>query len=158
MLVLQETRKLLDYGFNNFTHIELIEEGFAPEGEGQLPVAAGKEHEVTISSSAPLSTTVKNGEEELYSTELIVDENLLNADGELEAPIEAGQEVGSLVLVYEGENPAEFLYSTQREEVPVVTETAVERAGWFSMTMRAIGGFFSGVWNGVADTVKGWFS
>ncbi|TWI52871.1 D-Ala-D-Ala carboxypeptidase A [Halalkalibacter nanhaiisediminis] len=153
-----ETRKLLDYGFNNFTHVEVIGEGFAPEGEGQLPVTAGKEHEVMVSTSTPLVTLVRNGEEEMYSTELQLDESKLNAEGALEAPIEAGQQVGSLTLVYNGENPEEFLYPSQREEVPVVTETAVERAGWFSMTIRAIGGFFSGIWNGAADTVKGWFA
>ncbi|GAE37245.1 D-alanyl-D-alanine carboxypeptidase family protein [Halalkalibacter akibai] len=152
-----ETRKLLDYGFNHFSHLELVNAGFAPEGSESIAVASGKEREVAISSVDSLSTVVKNGDEELYTSELILDENVLNENGELEAPFEAGTEVGSLVLVYGGEQQEEFLYPWQRAQVSVVTDTAVEKAGWFSMTMRAIGGFFSGIWNGVADTVKGWF-
>jgi D-alanyl-D-alanine carboxypeptidase (penicillin-binding protein 5/6) len=155
-----ETKKLLDYGFNNFNDMELVDAGFVPEGFESISVAAGKEKEVTISSVAPLSTVVKNGEEELYHTELFLneDEEIFNEHGEIQAPFEAGTEVGSLALVYDGEQEEEFLYPSQRAQVSVVTDAAVEKAGWFSMTMRAIGGFFSGIWNGVADTVKGWFS
>lgn len=152
-----ETKKLFDYGFNNFGQVELFEKGFVPEGHETLPVMAGKEHEVKISASDSLTSIIKNGEEELYSTELTFDEDLLNEEGEIEAPIEAGQEVGKLTLVYTGENDENFLYSSQKEEVAIVTDETVEKAGWFSMTMRAIGGFFAGIWNGVADTVKGWF-
>ncbi|MFC0560265.1 D-alanyl-D-alanine carboxypeptidase family protein [Halalkalibacter alkalisediminis] len=152
-----ETRKLLDHGFNNFTHVEVIDAGFVPEGLDWIPVTAGKEKEVSISSVSPLSTVVKKGEEELYQAELFLNESLLNENGEIQAPFEAGTEVGSLALVYEGEQAEEFLYASQKAEVPVVTDTAVEKAGWFSMMMRAIGGFFQGVWTGVADTVKGWF-
>ncbi|WP_396334572.1 D-alanyl-D-alanine carboxypeptidase family protein [Alkalihalobacillus sp. MEB130] len=152
-----ETAKLLDHGFNNFTHMQVIDSGYAPEGLDILPVAAGKEREVTISSVDALSTVVRNGEEEMYATELLLDKSVLNEEAEIVAPFEAGMEVGTLSLVYTGEEDEEFLYSSQRAEVPVVTDTAVEKAGWFSMTTRSIGGFFSGIWNGVADTVKGWF-
>jgi D-alanyl-D-alanine carboxypeptidase (penicillin-binding protein 5/6) len=153
-----ETEKLLDYGFNNFSYENLVDAGYAPEGLDVVPVAAGKEKEVTVSSVDPLSTIIRNGEEDLYDTELVLDNNLLNEDGELVAPFEKGIEVGTLSLVYTGEEDEEFLYSSQRTEVPVVTDAAVEKAGWFSMTMRAIGGFFSGIWSSVADTVKGWLS
>lgn len=153
-----ETKKLLDYGFNHFTQVELIPKGFMIEGSETLPVTAGKQHEVKISTSEALTSIVKNGEEENYSPELKVDDSLLDEEGKLEAPIEAGQKVGSLSLVYNGEQQEEFLFDSQKEAVPAVTEAAVEKAGWFSMTMRAMGGFFSGIWNGVASTVKGWFS
>ncbi len=153
-----ETRKLFDYGFNNFTHVEIIPDGYIPEGSEELPVVAGKERTVAIAGKEALVAIVKNGEEELYSPELKLDESKFNKDGELEAPIEAGEQVGKLTLVYSGEEQADFLYPSQNEEVAVVTKVAIEKAGWFSMTMRAIGGFFSNVWSGVADTVKGWFS
>ncbi|WP_346726988.1 D-alanyl-D-alanine carboxypeptidase family protein [Bacillus suaedae] len=152
-----ETKKLLDYGFSQFSKTELFSTGFIPEGEGTLPVIGGKEQEVSISSTVPVSTVIKNGEEELYSVELVLDEEQLNEDGELVAPIEDGQEVGKLELVYSGEEVIDYLYPSQKVEVAVATETSVEAAGWFTMTMRAIGGFFSGIWTGVADTVGGWF-
>ncbi|WP_431309041.1 D-alanyl-D-alanine carboxypeptidase family protein [Halalkalibacter lacteus] len=153
-----ETKKLLDHGFTNFTHMELVDAGFVPEGFEHIQVAAGKEREVGISSVEALSTVMRNGEEKLYTTELSLNESQLNENGELVAPFEAGTEVGTLSLVYNGDEDEEFLYTSQRAEVPVVTDVEVEKAGWFSMMMRAIGGFFSSIWNGVADTVKGWFS
>ncbi|MET3508306.1 D-alanyl-D-alanine carboxypeptidase family protein [Halalkalibacter oceani] len=152
-----ETEKLFDYGFSSFTHMEMVGDGYIPEGQELLPVHGGKEKDVSIASAAPLSTVVLNGEEELYSPVLELDQNQLNEDGALEAPVEAGHQVGTLALQYDGEQEEEFLYADQREEVAVITSAAVERAGWFTMSMRAIGGFFSGVWNGAADMVKGWF-
>lgn len=152
-----ETTKLLDYGFNQFSQVEIFPTGSIPEGEEVVEVVSGKEQEVTISSTDSLSTLLKSGEEELYDVELVLDESKLNENGKLEAPIEAGQEVGKLVLTYHGEDEVDYLYSNRAVEVPVVTDQAVEKAGWFTMTMRGIGGFFSGIWSSVADTVSGWF-
>ncbi|WP_100408269.1 D-alanyl-D-alanine carboxypeptidase family protein [Bacillus solitudinis] len=146
-----ETRKLLDYGFNNFSHQELVEAGFIPEGENILPVAAGKEKEVSISSSEALAGVIKNGEEEAYEAVLTIDNSVLNGEGELVAPIEAGKIVGTLSLEYTGEGEEEYLYSQQHISSDVVTDVSVEKAGWFSMTMRAISGFFSGIWTSVAN-------
>ena len=36
-------------------------------------------------------------------------------------------------------------------------EGCVEKAGWFSLTMSAIGDFFAGIWNGATGFVKGLF-
>ena len=41
--------------------------------------------------------------------------------------------------------------------VDVVAAETVEKANWFVLSMRAIGGFFGDIWSGVASTVKGWF-
>ncbi len=152
-----ETAKLLDYGFDRFSYVELFPEGFIPEGEELVEVVGGKEKEVSISSADSLSTLIKNGEEELYNVELVLDESKFNENGKLEAPIEAGQKVGKLVLTYNGEDEEEFIYSNWTVEAPIVTDQAVEKAGWFAMTMRGIGEFFSGIWTSVADTVSGWF-
>ncbi|GAE28268.1 D-alanyl-D-alanine carboxypeptidase [Halalkalibacter wakoensis JCM 9140] len=153
-----ETAKLLDHGFNHFSKAEIVDAGYAPEGLNILEVAGGKEKEVTVSTVDSLSTIVRNGEEDLYATEIVFGGTALNENGEVVAPFEAGTEVGTLSLVYTGEEEEEFIYTTQRPEVAVVTNEAVEKAGWFSMTMRSIGGFFAGIWNGVADAVKGLFS
>ncbi|GAE32760.1 D-alanyl-D-alanine carboxypeptidase family protein [Alkalihalobacillus hemicellulosilyticus] len=152
-----ETRKLLDYGFNQFSQVELFPEGYKPEGDELVEVVSGKENEVSISSTSSLTALIQSGAEELYRAELVLDESQLNENGKLEAPIEAGQQVGTLVLTYDGEGEDEYIYSNASVEVPVVTDQAVEKAGWFTMMMRGIGGFFSGIWTGVADTVSGWF-
>ena len=42
-------------------------------------------------------------------------------------------------------------------KVDVIVAENVEKANWFVLSMRAIGGFFGDVWGSVASTVKGWF-
>ena len=155
-----ETRRLMEYGFNNFGMQQLIPAGFQLEGFETLPVAKGKEREVAISANDSLSVMMKNREEELYSLELILDENFLDEEGKLIAPIEKGQKVGYMKVNYHGDVNHEFIVSEAAlsEQVDIVVNETVEKAGWFSLTMRAIGGFFSGIWTSVADSVKGIFS
>ncbi|MDQ0209324.1 D-alanyl-D-alanine carboxypeptidase (penicillin-binding protein 5/6) [Alkalicoccobacillus murimartini] len=152
-----ETAKLFDYGFDNFHEAELLSEGYKPEGEDVVSVTGGKENEVSLSTSSALTAVIKNDEDELYVPEVNLSEDLLNEDGEFVAPLEEGQEVGEVFLAYNGEVEDQYLYSNQSNSTPLVTEQAVEKAGWFTMSMRGIGSFFSGIWTSVSDTVTGWF-
>lgn len=155
-----ETKRLMDYGFNNFLLKELIPAGYQLDGYEQLPVAKGKEREVSISTSEPLSVMMKQGEEELYSLELVLDESLFDEQGNLVAPIEKGQKVGYMKANYSGDVNHDFIVAdaSSSEQVDVILNHSVEKAGWFSLTMRAIGGFFSNIWSSIADTVSGWFA
>nr|WP_273717206.1 D-alanyl-D-alanine carboxypeptidase family protein [Alkalihalobacillus pseudalcaliphilus] len=153
-----ETAKLLDFGFNNFDYVEVTPAGYIPEGEGMLNVASGKEKEVAISSTEPLETVVRRGQEDSYEAVLSLDSEQLNEDGKVVAPFEAGTEVGTLGIQFTGEGEEEYLFSSDSASVPVATDQAVEKAGWFSMMMRGIGGFFSGIWNSAVETVQGWLS
>ncbi|WP_179295653.1 D-alanyl-D-alanine carboxypeptidase family protein [Bacillus sp. FJAT-45350] len=152
-----ETRKLLDYGFNNFSIQEIIPSGYQVEGYEVLEVTAGKEKEVSIKTEDSLSVLVRNGEEESYEPLLVLDSSILNDDGSLQAPVDANEVVGKVTLDYKGEQSYGYIVSDSSEEVSVVTEQAVDKANWFTRTMRAIGGFFSGIWSSASETVKGWF-
>lgn len=155
-----ETKRLMEYGFNSFSVQDFLPENYQPEGYETLPVAKGKEKEVAISTTEPLSIMMKNGEEELYSSELILDESLFDEEGKLVAPIEKGQKVGVIKVNYNGEMNHDFIVADAavNEQVDVVLNESVEKAGWFSLTLRAIGSFFAGIWTSVADGVKGIFS
>lgn len=154
-----ETKRLMDYGFNNFIKHQLIPANFQLEGYEVLPVSKGKVREVSISTLEALPVMMKSGEEELYSFELVLDESFFDDEGKLVAPLEKGQEVGFIKVNYNGDVNHEFIVpeAAFSEQVSVVLNESVEKAGWFSLTMRAIGGFFSGIWTSVANTVKGIF-
>lgn len=154
-----ETRRLMEYGFNNFAKKELIPDGFQLEGSETLPVSKGKSREVAISTAKPLEVMMRNGEEELYSYDLILDESLFDEEGKLVAPLEKGQKVGTMKVNYKGEINHEFIVSkaATNEQVDVVVNDPVEKAGWFTLMLRAIGGFFAGIWTSVADAVKEMF-
>ncbi|SES42280.1 D-alanyl-D-alanine carboxypeptidase family protein [Salipaludibacillus aurantiacus] len=154
----QETERLMEWGFNNFSMQEIFPGDMTLDGYETVPVAKGQEDEVAIASTDSVSMVIHEDDEEAYTYSVELDESMLNEDGELEAPIEEGTVVGRMAVEYNGENEAAFLPGEGNQlAVDVVTTENVERAGWFSLMARGIGDFFSGLWTSVADTVRGWF-
>ncbi|WP_067840359.1 D-alanyl-D-alanine carboxypeptidase family protein [Amphibacillus sediminis] len=153
-----ETQKLLNYGFNEFNHTELYPAGYQLENQSLLEVSKGKEKEVEIELADSLSSMVRVGEEEGYSIEYIIDENKLNEDGQLIAPLERGEKVGEARLVYDGNGDYGNIKSDRNgQTVDLITVTEVEQANWFMLTLNAIGDFFANIFTTVVETVKGWF-
>jgi D-alanyl-D-alanine carboxypeptidase (penicillin-binding protein 5/6) len=155
----EQTRKLLDYGFSNYSLKELYPAGYQLKGKSTLPVVKGKEKSVTIVTKKPLSLVVKNGEEKNYKPVYVIDKKKLTKNGELTAPIKKGEKVGYMTVKYMGEDNYGYLTPDGENAVKVdlVTKKNVEKANWFVLMMRGIGGLFSDVWTSVAKLVKGWF-
>jgi serine-type D-Ala-D-Ala carboxypeptidase (penicillin-binding protein 5/6) len=151
----QETAKLLDYGFNQFEQTELYKAGTEIKDHESLSVAKGKEDTAAISTKDAITTSVKNGEEDKYHLEFKVDEDKLNKDDELVAPVKKGEKVGTATLVYEGDDLGNINGGSYT--VDIVASEDVEKSNWFMLTLGAIGDFFSSIFTSVADTVKGWF-
>ncbi|WP_425590686.1 D-alanyl-D-alanine carboxypeptidase family protein [Guptibacillus hwajinpoensis] len=152
----EETSKLLNYGFDQFESKTIVSKGDKADGKSSVNVVKGKEKEVGVAAGESFdSVTVKNTEEP-FKLSYEYDESLLNEDGELTAPIKEGDKVGKVVLKSTGEDFG-YISGDKGSSVPLVATETVEKAGWFTLTMRAIGGFFSGVWTSVADAVTGLF-
>jgi D-alanyl-D-alanine carboxypeptidase (penicillin-binding protein 5/6) len=154
----EQTRKLLDYGFSNYSIKELYPKGYQLKEKSTLPVAKGKDKSVAIAIDKPLSLVVKNGEEKNYRPVYVFDKKKLNDNGELIAPVKKGEKVGYMTLQYKGEDEYSFLSPEMKNNVKVniVTKKSVEKANWFVLTMRGIGGLFGDLWTSVVKTVKGW--
>ncbi|SDI57542.1 D-Ala-D-Ala carboxypeptidase A. Serine peptidase. MEROPS family S11 [Alteribacillus bidgolensis] len=152
----EETAKLLDYGFDDFTFEEVVAEGDQFEEQETVPVTKGKEDEVTVSAGESLSVLVEEGETENVNTVVSLDEELLNEEGQLEAPIESGTVIGTVTVEEEGNN---YLKDNMADnnQVPLVAEEDVEKAGWIALTFRGIGSFFGSVWSNAASFVRGLF-
>lgn len=155
----EETKKLFDYGFSNFVEKEILPANYQIEGQNQIAVEKGKEKQVQIASKESLKTLVKANEEELYEPKLVLDQKAFTKDGSLVAPVKKGQKVGYLTFEYKGEINYGYLLSDGKvnEKVDVVTLSDVEKANWFSLMMRAIGGFFGDIWTSVSGGIKGLF-
>ncbi|MCZ2260878.1 serine hydrolase [Sporosarcina sp. G11-34] len=149
------TRALFDYGFSQFSVEEFVPAGYEFKDQKSLDVSKGKKGSVAIAVKEPMRMMVKTSEKDLYKPELIIDEKKLTKDT-LQAPIKKGAVVGQAKLVKSEGTDYGFIDSNQGT-TDVVTTVAVEKAGWFSLTMRAIGDFFSGVWTSSIDFVKGLF-
>ncbi|MFY4777419.1 D-alanyl-D-alanine carboxypeptidase family protein [Metabacillus sp. RGM 3146] len=154
----KETKKLLDYAYNNFTVEQLYPKNYQLKKQATLPVVDGKQKEAAIITKAPLIVAMKRGEKESYQPKLTLDKRLLNDKGELTAPVKKGQKVGVMGLEYKGsEKDYGFLTGNSGGEVDVVTKENIDKANWFVLAMRGIGGFFAGLWNGAVHGVQGWF-
>lgn len=149
------TRALFDYGFSQFSEVEFVPAGYQPEDQKELDVVKGKEKKVSIAVKEPIRMMVKTSEKDLYVPEFKIDESKLKK-GSLQAPVEKYTVVGHVKLVktegtdygfIDGDNPG----------AEIVTGDAVEKAGWFSLMMGAIGDFFAGIWNGATGFFKGLF-
>ena len=154
----RETAKLLDYGFNNFGTEELFAAGSQLEDQKTLPVAKGKEEEVSISIADAISLPIKSSQKDSFKLEFKIDESKLNEDGELVAPIEKGDKVGTATLVYVGDEPDYgYLFDQEDITVDVVSEDSVEKANWFVLMLGGIGDFFSNLFSNAVDWFKGLF-
>lgn len=153
----RETAKLLDYGFNSFSTEEIFPAGYQLEDRETLPVAKGKENEVSVSINEAISLPIKSAEAELYSLEYNISEEKMNEDGELLAPIEKGEKIGTATLVYEGENDFGYIFDQEAITVDLVSDETVEKANWFMLTFGAIGDFFTNIFTTAVDWIKGLF-
>ncbi len=153
----KETSKLLNYGFDQFESQTIINKGDKAEGDSSVEVVKGKEKEVGVAAGDSFSVVTAKNAKEPYDLSYEYDKSLLTEDGELTAPIKEGDQVGQVVLKSKGEDFG-YITGDKGSSVPLVATESVEKAGWFTLTMRSIGGFFSGVWTSVADSVKGLFS
>ncbi|WP_425323769.1 serine hydrolase [Heyndrickxia oleronia] len=152
-----ETKKMMDYAFANFSVKEIYPGQYKIKNHESLPVEKGKEKKVSMYTKDPVKLVIKNGEEKLYKPVFNVEKDKLNKAGKLTAPVKKGEKVGTLTAEYSGKNDFGYLDGHKSASVDVVTGEKVEKANWFVLMMRGIGGFFSDIWNGITSTVKGWF-
>lgn len=153
-----ETQQLLNYAFSTFSKETLFKEGLVIKDTKTLPVAKGKEDQVKIATKEPIELVIKNGEKDKYKAKLVLDKDKFNEDGELEAPVKKGDVVGYVTYEYDG---TDYGFVTKDGEkkvrVDVVATETVDKANWFVLMLRGIGGFFSDIWNSITSTVSSWF-
>lgn len=154
----KETKKMIDYAYNNFKMEEVYPANYQIKNKSDLSVVKGKEKEVAVATKEPLNLVVKNGEKESYEPNYVFDQKKVNADNEVQAPVKKGEKIGYMTVKYKGKGQdLGFLEEKSDANVDIVTKSGVEKANWFVLSMRGIGGFFGGLWGTVTDTVTGWF-
>ncbi len=154
----EETRKLLEYGFNQFEQKEIFPAGYQVEDLKTIPVNKGKEKEVAVATNEAITSVVPKGEEITFTPSYKIDDSLLNKDGELTAPLKKGDVVGTLTYEYSGD---QYSYIDEQfadqASVELVVQDDVEKANWFTLIFRAIGDFFVDLFTSVVGWFKGLF-
>ncbi|WP_364281917.1 D-alanyl-D-alanine carboxypeptidase family protein [Peribacillus frigoritolerans] len=151
-----DSTKLMNYAYATFKKEKVLPANYQVKGKETLSVVKGKEKDVKIQSEKAIELLVENGGKDNYKTDLVIDKNKLNDDGKLTAPIKKGEKLGYITVT--PKNGEDYGYiNGDPVKVNVVAAESVEKANWFVLSMRAVGGFFGDVWSSVASTVKGWF-
>ncbi|MEC2058105.1 D-alanyl-D-alanine carboxypeptidase family protein [Peribacillus psychrosaccharolyticus] len=155
----EDSIKLMDYAFSNFNTEKIVPADYQVKGKEKLPVAKGKEDSVKIQSEKAIELTIEKGQKGNYAPKLVIDKDKLNEDGELSAPIKKGDKIGYLTVDSKEDSDYGFIdkKGAKTVQVDVVAAESVEKANWFVLSMRAVGGFFGDVWDSASSTVKGWF-
>ncbi|KZE65642.1 D-alanyl-D-alanine carboxypeptidase [Fictibacillus phosphorivorans] len=154
-----ETKKLFDFGFANFEKEQILPKNYQVKGNKTVSIVKGKEKEVKVATKEPLSMVIKRGEKENYKPKFVLDKKKMTKDGELTAPVKKGEVVGHIKIEYtgSGEDYGYLLNGDTKGKTEVVTTQSVEKANWFVLALRGVGGFFGGLWSGAVDMVKSWF-
>lgn len=137
-----ETRKILDYGFNNFEIKEVIDAGSTVEGFETAPVEKGKEKEVKLATNKAVKFMVPKGSEgKSYTVEAKLDKDKVTA------PIKKGTKVGTVTYSYK----IDGVNNVQKATVDLITVEETEKAGWFKLLLRAIGQFFADLFESIKN-------
>jgi D-alanyl-D-alanine carboxypeptidase (penicillin-binding protein 5/6) len=145
-----ETAKLLNYGFSQFSKQEIIPANYTIKGQESVKVTKGKENKVAIAVKEPVSFMVKSSEKDLYKPKLVLDKK------SLEAEVKKGTVVGKLVI--ERSEGTDYGFIDGKDlKADVVTTEAVERASGISLFFQGVGSFFGNLWSGITDFVGGLF-
>ncbi|SIT93483.1 serine hydrolase [Edaphobacillus lindanitolerans] len=145
-------KALFEYGFNQFSEEELLSAGHQFKGNETVPVKKGKEKTVKAGVENPFKMLVKTTDKDEYGVEFAKGDSK-----SLEAPVKKGTVVGKANIVRKDGGELYGFIEGGQLSADVVTLDSVEKAGWFKLTLQAIGDFFSGVWNKSTDFVKGLF-
>lgn len=137
-----ETRKLLDYGFDNFEKKTILHPKTELEQLATVPVSKGKTKEVGVVTEQGVEFLVAKGTGPEQFT--IVAEAAEEA--QRTAPIQKGQVVGKVTVSYTDTGGQLF-----EKTVNLVASEDVEKASWFVLLMRGIAEFFKDLFNGIKN-------
>lgn len=135
-----ETRKLLDYGFNNFEVKTVM------PAKSELPelktvkIKKGKATEISAVTEEGITFVVRKGDSDeniTFTTELLPEEERI-------APIAQGDKLGEITASYKG-------LTEVKQTVNLVAAEDAEKGSWFRLFFRAIKNFFVELFGGIKN-------
>jgi D-alanyl-D-alanine carboxypeptidase (penicillin-binding protein 5/6) len=140
----EETSKLFDYGFGEFEYATIVESEMDLDDEHNLTVRNGVEEDISLVTTESIGFYLPEGTDlEDYSYTFVPNDDVVNENGEVEAPVSVGESLGQLVI--DNTDDLEFLNGETQQTVNVAAAESVERAGFFTVFSTWLRDFFSGV-------------
>jgi serine-type D-Ala-D-Ala carboxypeptidase (penicillin-binding protein 5/6) len=94
----KESKKLLDYGFANYSNFSVAKSGDVIK---ELPVSKGDKNNINVVSKDEISVLIKKGEDKSITKEIKLPEILI-------APIAKDQQIGEMLIFKDGKEIAKF--------------------------------------------------
>ncbi|MFF2020138.1 D-alanyl-D-alanine carboxypeptidase family protein [Paenibacillus sp. NPDC058177] len=138
-----ETKKVLDYGFNNFEIKQVVAPKSVIQGTETVPVVKGKNKEVPVVTDQGVTFIVPKG----TAAPKIESTVQTNDPATLVAPIATSSKVGKVTYTYK----VDGMDLVQQKTVNLITAEEAEKAGWFKLFLRAIGEFFGDLFSGIKN-------
>lgn len=138
-----ETRKVLDYGFNNFETKQVVAPKTTVEGTETVTVKKAKNIDVPVVTDQGVSFVVPKGADMSRLESTVT----LNEETALVAPVKQGTEVGTVTYSYKAADTDQPVEKT----VKLITAQDAEKANWFKLLLRSIGDFFKDLFNGIKN-------
>ncbi|CCO09695.2 D-alanyl-D-alanine carboxypeptidase dacA [Carnobacterium maltaromaticum LMA28] len=139
----EATSQIMDYAFANWEMKDIVKKGDSNKALKPLTVDKGKEDSVKLIIDEDLKMLVqKDTDVKNLNVTFTMKDGLLTSDNKIEAPVKKGLEVGTAQIVPANDTLG-YVDGSQGKTVKVVTENAVEKAGFFSLMGRNISEFFS---------------
>lgn len=133
---LKDTEMMLNYAFRNY-----ILQRVLPPDEiiTTIKVTGGEERHINLVLDQPAEVAIPFERQEDLEIRYNLPENV-------PAPLEKGEELGSVEILLDGE----LLLET-----PLLADTKINKAGFFSLMLRSFTDFISNLWNKALDTLSG---
>lgn len=137
-----ETRKVLDYGFNNFETKQIVAPKTTVEGSEFITVKKAKDTQIPLVTDQGVDFVIPKGADtsSLQAKVTLSEETFT-------APLKQGTKVGTVTYSYQADGTDQALEKT----VNLITAQDAEKANWFKLLMRAIGDFFGDLFNGIKN-------
>ncbi len=142
-----ETDRLLDFGFDAFELQNVLEPWEQVYDYAPLEVTNGKEETVNFApgeETLDMYVQTDHSLEEEISYTIEWDPNIVTEEGTIEAPFDAGMEIGQLIVDYSG-NEEGYLHGEEKNTVPIVTTEGVEKANVFAVAWNWVVGVFESI-------------
>lgn len=137
-----ETRKVLDFGFNNFETKQIVAPKATVAEMESVTVKKAKNTSIPVVSDEAVSFVIPKG------ADISTVEAAVQLDSEtFTAPLQQGSKVGTVTYSFKPDGMDQTLTKT----VNLITTEEATKAGWFTLMMRAIGEFFSDLFNGIKN-------
>jgi len=143
-----ETKKLLDYGFQNYSLQQIL----PAKQEFEVKIAGGNKRKTTLTNPKPLTVLVKQGESDLYTPSLKIDNPAKNKA--VLAPVAKGTVVGRIAYNYKGSVSYDYLTETikKMDGAELITTEAINKPGFINNIINNLTDFLGDIWSNIYNS------